>query len=98
MTRITLTEEQSRVLEEAQGPVEIRDAKGKLITHVRPLSAEDLEMIARSKESQAAGGPLVPSAQVQAHLRRLTEIAAERELTAEEALDLVRRMRAGEQV
>jgi hypothetical protein len=55
-------------------------------------------MIARSKEVLAAGEPGVPSAQVQAHFRRLTEIAADRELTKEEALDLIRRMRAGEQV
>jgi hypothetical protein len=98
MTRITLTEEQSRVLEEAQGPVEIRDAKGKLITHVRPLSAEDREMIARSKESLAAGGPRVPSAQVQAHLRRLTEIAQHEELDEAKVLELLDRMRAGEEV
>lgn len=98
MLQITLTEEQSRVLEQAQEIVEIRDANGKLITHVRPLSPEDLEMIARSKEVLAAREPGVPSAQVQAHFRRLTEIAAERELSKEEALDLIRRMRDGERV
>ncbi len=66
--------------------------------HITPLPAEDAEMILRSKESQAAGGPGVPSAQVQAHLRRLEEIATREQLDEARALDLVRRMRAGEEV
>jgi len=45
MTHIMLSEEQSQVIEQAQGPVEIRDSRGRAVAQVRPLSAEDLEMI-----------------------------------------------------
>src|SRR5262249_35775278 len=97
MSHIVLTEEQARIIELARGPLEARDPQGRPIAHVMPLGPEDVEMIARSRESQALGGPRVPSG-VQAHLRRLEEIAQEEDLDEARVLDLLRRMRAGEEV
>jgi hypothetical protein len=98
MPHIVLTEEQARILEQAGGPVDVRDAEGRSVGSVLPLSPEDREAIARSRASQAAGGPGVPSAQVQAHLLRLEEIAAREELDEARVRELLRRMRAGEEV
>jgi hypothetical protein len=98
MPYIVLTEEQAQIIQQARGPVELRDAKGRPVARGTPLSPEDAEMIARSRESQAAGGPRVPSAQVQAHLQKLEEIASREDLDESQALELLRRMRAGETV
>jgi hypothetical protein len=94
---IVLTEEQMRIIEQANGPVDVRDAEGRPVASLRRLTAEDLEMIAQSKANRAAGGTPIPSAQVQAHLRRLAEIDAVEPLDRDRALELLRRMRAGEE-
>ena len=98
MTYITLSEEQSRVIDEAQGPVEIRNAQGRAVARVRPLTPDELEMIARSKENMRKGGKSIPSAQVQAHFRRLEEIAKTEVLDEARTLELLHRMQNGEEV
>jgi hypothetical protein len=98
MPYIVLTEDQARIIQQAGGPVELRDSQGRPIACGTALPREDAEMITRSRESQAAAGMRVPSEQVQAHLRKLEEIAGREELDETRALELLRRMRAGEDV
>jgi hypothetical protein len=98
MPHIVLTEEQVRILEQAAGPVEVRDTQGRPIAQATRFSPEDVEMIIRSRANQAAGGRRIPSAEVQAHLRKLEEIASREELDEARVLDILRRLRAGEEV
>lgn len=98
MPHIILTSEQAGVIVHSTDPVEARDEHGRTVAHVLPLGAKDIEAIEQSKRARAAGGPRVPSDQVQAHLHRLGEIREREELTEERTLDLLRRLRAGEQL
>jgi antitoxin (DNA-binding transcriptional repressor) of toxin-antitoxin stability system len=98
MNHIVLTADQARVAREARGPVEVRDEQGRTVAHLTPLQPGDIEAIEQSKRARAAGGPRVPSDQVEAHLRRLGEIRQLEDLDEAKMLDLLRRMRAGEQV
>jgi antitoxin (DNA-binding transcriptional repressor) of toxin-antitoxin stability system len=98
MPHIVLTEEQARILTQASLPVEVRDEQGRTVARLTPLDPEEIEAIERWKHSRNSGDVGVPSEQVQAHFRRLEEIRQRDGLDLTKALDLLRRMRAGEQV
>ncbi len=98
MRHIVLTAEQAHVVLQAGEPVEVRDEQGRTVAHLSPLQPEDIEAIEQSKRSRNLGGPRVPSDQVQGHLRRLGEIRQAEGMDEPKLLDLLRRMRAGEQV
>jgi hypothetical protein len=98
MPHIVLTEEQLRVLREANGPVDVRDAEGRPVASLSILTPQDLEDIENAKRAMAAGGPRITAAQRQAHFRRLEEIRQKEGLDEAKMLDLLRRMRAGEEV
>jgi hypothetical protein len=98
MPQIVLTEEQARVLTQAHGPVAVQYPQGRTLATVTALDPSEVVAIERSKEALAAGGPGVPSAEVQAHLRRLEEISQREDLDEDKMLELLRRMRAGERV
>jgi hypothetical protein len=74
MSHITLTEEQARVLAQAQGPVDVRDAQGRPLGSATPLRPGDIEAIRQSKSALAAGEPTVPGERVQALLRTFDEV------------------------
>jgi hypothetical protein len=100
MARIILTEEQLRIVREANGPVDVVNAQGQPVASMRVLDAMDLEAIERYKRKQASGmqEPGISGEQVQAHIRRLEEIRQQEGMDLPKALELLRRMRAGEQV
>lgn len=98
MTHLVLTSEQAQVVRTAAEPLEVRDEQGRPLAYLTPLSPEDIEAIEQSKRRRGKGGPRVPADQVEAHLRRLTEIRQNEGLDEAKMLDLLRRMRAGEQV
>jgi antitoxin (DNA-binding transcriptional repressor) of toxin-antitoxin stability system len=98
MKHIVLTAEQARIVLKAGEPVEVRDEQGRTVAHLNPLQPEDIEAIEQSKRSRGMGGPRVPSEQVQTHLRRLGELRQGEGMDERKMLDLLRRMRAGEQV
>jgi predicted short-subunit dehydrogenase-like oxidoreductase (DUF2520 family) len=98
MKHIVLTSEQTRVVSESAEPLEVRDDQGRTVAHLTPLSAADLEAVERSRESRARKGPRVPSARVEAHLKRLEAIRQNESLDEAKMLDLLREMRAEEQV
>jgi hypothetical protein len=99
MPQIVLTEEQALTLAEAQGPVEVPDPQGKPVASLRLFDARDIEAIERYKRNRGKPrGPGIPSEQVQAHFRRLDGIRQKEGMDLPKALDLLRRMRAGEQV
>lgn len=95
---IILTPEQARVIGEATQFVEVRDDQGRPIGNLTLLTAVDLKAIEQAKRVRATDKPRVPSARVQAHLRRLEEIRSQEGMDEAKMLDLLRRMRAGEQV
>jgi hypothetical protein len=98
MPHIVLTEDQAQILSQAAGPVEIRTNDGRPVARAILLSADDIEDIQQSRRSKASGGTRVPSEQVQAHLKRLEEIDRVTPLDEARVLDLIRRMRAGEEI
>jgi hypothetical protein len=98
MNYITLTPEQVQIVLQSKGPIAVRDERGRTIANLTPLNPEDIEAIERFKRHRAAGEPLIPSEQVQAHLRRLQEIRQREGMDEAKMLDLLRRMRAGEEV
>lgn len=98
MSQIVLTEEQARILSQAQGPIALQDPQGRTIATVTRFDPDEVIAIERSKAALASGEPGVPSDQVQAHLRRLEEISQHEELDEPKMLELLRRMRAGEKV
>jgi hypothetical protein len=99
MPHIVLTEEQTRVLEQASGPVDVRDHQGRLVGSLKRLEAADVEAIEHWKRTRGLpSGRSIPSAEVQAHLRRLEEIRQTEGLDEQKMRELLRRMQAGEQV
>lgn len=98
MKHIVLTAEQAQVVLQAGEPVEVRDEQGRTVAHLKPLDPADIKAIEQSKRSRGAGGPRVPSDQVQNHLQRLAEIRGSEGMDEAKMVDLLRRMRAGEQV
>ena len=63
MPHIVLTEEQARVLADASGPVEVRDAEGRILACFTPLTAEEMEVIARLQKRPRSTERGVPSAE-----------------------------------
>jgi hypothetical protein len=98
MTAMILTAEQSQLIAQVGKAVDVVDAQGRLVGVFSPLSPADLEAIAQVKKVRAAGKPGIPSAQVQAHLRRLGEIRQKEPMDEPRMLELLRRMQAGEEV
>jgi hypothetical protein len=71
MTQIILTEEQTKVLDQARAKVQICDARGNVVTFVDANERVSAEEIAEAKRRLASPQPGVPSHQVEAHLRAL---------------------------
>ncbi len=98
MPQIILTEEQARVLEGTSESVEVRDPHGRILAFLRPLDPDLVETILECKRRLASSEPRISSEQVQAHLRKLEEIRQREGMDREKMLDLLRRLRAGEEV
>jgi hypothetical protein len=96
MPEIILTEEQARIIAGARGPVEVRGPQGELFASIELLDPGDIEAIERYKRNRSKRQPGIPSAQVQAFLRKLQEIADREGIDEAKAQDLLRRVRAGE--
>jgi hypothetical protein len=100
MQRIQLTEEQSRILAEANGEnVEVYDANGQLVSFMKWFEPMDAEEVARYLRRRGLPKqPTIPAAQVQAHLQKLEEIRQREGMDEAKMRDLLRRLRAGEEV
>jgi hypothetical protein len=98
MARIILTEEQLRIVREANGPVDVVDAQGQPVASMRVLDAMELEAIEHYRRRKASGiqEPGIPGARVQAFLRKLQEIADREGIDEAKVKELLRRERAGE--
>src|SRR5437588_6833140 len=98
MPEIILTEEQARVVAGASGTVEVRDPHGQLLAFLQPLHPKEVEAILRVRQRRASGKtePGIPSARVQAMLRKLEEIDRREGITEEKMKEVLRRLRAGE--
>ncbi len=71
MPELILTEEQAKVVAQAQGTVAVRDTGGRLLGHIEPMLSP--EEIAELNRRAASRGPWYTGAQVQARLRALQE-------------------------
>lgn len=98
MPHIVLTEEQARVLAESKERIKVYDNQGRLMCLMDWFGTPLEDVIAECKRRQASGEPRIPSAQVQAHLRKLEEIRQREGMDEAKMWDLLRRMRAGKQV
>lgn len=96
MSHIVLTDEQALVLNKATAPVEVRNTSGHLVGLIAAPSEE--EIIARALRSRQENRPRYPAEEVHARLMRLQEIAEREPLDSAKVKDLLRRMRAGEEV
>jgi len=71
MPELILTEEQSKIVAQAFGPVRVRDGHGTILGHIEPALTP--EKIAELKRRAASPGPRYTGEQVQARLRALQE-------------------------
>jgi hypothetical protein len=69
-----------------------------VLTDLEPGDPTLAETIRECERRLASTAPRVPSEQVQAHLRKLEEIRRREGMDRDRMLDLLRRMRAGEEV
>jgi hypothetical protein len=96
MPQIVLTDEQTRIVAQATGPVELRSAEGKILGAFQPLSPEEAEAVARYLRTKDSRGPGIPSARVQAMLQEFHEIDEREEMTREKMEEILRRVKAGD--
>jgi uncharacterized protein YmfQ (DUF2313 family) len=71
MPEVILTAEQVRIVNQANGPVIVRDENGTILGRIEPEISP--EMIQELKHRAATPGPRYTGAQVQARLRALQE-------------------------
>jgi hypothetical protein len=85
MTILTLNQEQTKLVKSAVGPVEVRDAEGRVVTRIEPPAREaetdyvipnEAELIAAALRARGTKQPKYTSEQVRAHLRALDDAAA----------------------
>jgi hypothetical protein len=96
VAQIILNPDQARVLDQATTPVEVCDESGRVLVRIPAPSEEQiLERIRRERGSNVLR---YPAEQVEARLRRLEEIRQQGGMDEPKMRDLLRRMRAGEQV
>jgi len=98
MPHIVLTEDQARVVATATESVEVIDPQGRVVNFLTPLDPVLAETIRECKRRLASSEPRVPSDQVCAHLRRLDEIRRRGGLDRDRMLELLRRLRAGDEI
>ncbi len=99
MQRIVLTDEQSRILENAKDKVEVYDSRGRLVSFLRwndPRHAEAMAWHLHRLEGPKEPG--VPSDRVQAFLRRLEEIEHTEGITPEKVREVLQRVKSGEAI
>lgn len=96
MSHIILNPEQIQVLERATTAVEIRDDKGRIVARI-PAPTEQ-EIVARIQRDRTATVARFPAEQVERRLQRLEEIWCQEGMDAPRMGELLRRMRAGEEV
>jgi hypothetical protein len=98
MPQIILTDEQTRILQEAKEAVEVRDPLGRILSFLQPIDSLDAEAVSRHRSMRNQPRETVPAAKVQAHLRRLEEIRRTEGMDEAKMHDLLGRMQAGEEV
>ena len=98
MAHIVLTEEQAKILSGVYGEVAVQDNRGQLVGSMVVFSPEDLKALEIHRRQRQNPQPGIPSAQVRAHLQKLEEISQREDLDEQKVLELLRRMRAGEDV
>jgi len=96
MSHITLTDEQTRVLETAEKPVEVRAPDGRILTTLIPLTPQERSAVEVSKQRLARGAKRISSQALLAVLDQAEEMARQEEMTPEKMSVLLRRARAGE--
>jgi hypothetical protein len=95
MPYIVLSDDQAKILREAAGLVEVRDEQGHVLARVVP---DEAAIVAEAKRRLAEGGPRYSGAEIQARLQKLNEISQREELDEAKVKELIRKMRAGEEV
>jgi hypothetical protein len=96
MAHITLNAEQVQILARATTMVEVRDEAGEVVARIPPPSEQEIvERIFRERDANPAR---FPAEQVEQRLRRLEAIRQAEGMDQARMRDLLRRMRAGEEV
>jgi hypothetical protein len=99
MQRITLTEEQSRLLAESKENVEVYDSTGQLVSFLKWFDPATAEVIAQHiQRMNSPRQPGISSERVQAMLRRFEEIDRTEGMTREKMEEVLRRVKGGEAI
>ena len=93
MSLIVLSDEQARVLMQADGPVELRDERGHLLASVPVWSQDEIAEARRRLASDQKGWS---SEKVQKFLARLEEIRKQEGMDEGKLREVMARFRAGE--
>jgi hypothetical protein len=96
MAHITLNAEQVQVLARATTMVEVRDEAGAVVARIPPPSEQ--EIVERIKRERNADTARFPAEQVEQRLQRLEAIRQKEGMDQARMRELLRRMRAGEEV
>jgi hypothetical protein len=96
MSYIVLTMEQEQVVHQATEAIEVRDTGGRVLARILP--AWETAIVEEARRRLATPGPRYTSAEVQGRLQKLNEIAQREELDENRVRELLRKMRAGEEV
>jgi hypothetical protein len=96
MPHIVLTPEQMQVVQQAVASIEVRDPAGKVLARI--LAPAEEELVARILARRGQDRETYPAEVVEARLRRLQEIRDKQGMDEATMWDLLRRMRAGEEV
>ncbi len=90
MAHIVLTEEQARIVADAQHGIEVRDPQGRSVAFFTPLLPEEAALVAEARRRLQAGGPRIPSARVMDMMAQLQQLHEKGEATAEKIDALVK--------
>jgi hypothetical protein len=83
MAHIILTEEQARIVAQAQQGVEVRDPQGRPVAFLHPLTAEEAIVVAEARRRLQTPEPGIPSARVMDMMAQLQALHDRGEATPE---------------
>jgi hypothetical protein len=100
MPHIVLTPEQTQTVRNALELVEVRDSEGRILAFLTPLDPHEVEaiLLLRQRRASPSPEPAIPGARVHAMLCKLDEIDQREGITEEKVKEVLRKLRAGEEL
>jgi len=96
MFHLVLTAEQARLVTESANGIEVRDPQGRPLGVLHLLSAEEAALIEKAKQRLKSPAPRIPSARVQAMLKKFDQMQQTEEITSAKVEEVLRKVKSGE--